>query len=425
MALGATGVAALARCNTRRVARTTIRAAASAAQLLALAGCAGDEPRATEPSGEARTEARAQAPEGSAAQRRDRGVRLVRFARFDAPIYVTAPPRDRRRVFVVERAGRVRIVRDGRTLSRPFLDISSDVSTDGERGLLSIAFAPDYEQSGTVYAYFNDRTGDVRIDELTRASGDANRVDPGTRREVIRVEHRRFSNHNGGTVQFGPDGLLYAAPGDGGGGGDPFKAGQDLGTLLGKLIRIDPRARAGRPYRVPRDNPFVSRQGARSEIYAYGLRNTYRFSFDRRSGDLTIADNGQEVVEEVDYARRGRGSGANFGWSVFEASRRFSGGSAPGHVRPVIERPHDSGVCSIIGGYVVRDRALGRAYGRYVYGDLCTGEVRSARLRTPRARGDRPLGVARVEGVVSFGEDGRGRVYVVAMGGQVYRLAAR
>ena len=404
--------------------RATIQTAFLAALLLALPSCATDGPQAAPPSSEPQSEPTTSAPDASAAQRRDRGVRLVRFARFDAPIYVTAPPADRRRVFVVERAGRVRIVRDGRTLARPFLDISSDVSTDGERGLLSIAFAPDYERSGKVYAYFNDRTGDVRIDELTR-SGDPNRVDPASRRQVIRVEHRQFSNHNGGTVQFGPDGLLYAAAGDGGGGGDPFKAGQNLGTLLGKLIRIDPRASGGRPYRVPRDNPFVGRQGARSEIYAYGLRNPYRFSFDRRGGDLTIADNGQEETEEVDYARRGRGAGANYGWSVFEASRRFSGGSAPGHVRPVIERSHDSGVCSIIGGYVIRDRALGRAYGRYVYGDLCTGEIRSARLRTPRASGDRPLGVARVQGVVSFGEDGHGRVYVVSMGGQVYRLAAR
>ena len=403
--------------------RPTIAAALLAALLAS--GCAIDGPSAAEPRAEPRAEPGTPAPEASAARRRDRGVRLVRFARFDAPIYVTAPPGDRRRVFVVERAGRVRIVRDGRTVSRPFLDISSEVSTDGERGLLSIAFAPDYERTGKVYAYFNDRTGDIRIDELSRADGDPDRVDPSSRRRVIAIEHRRYSNHNGGTVQFGPDGLLYAAPGDGGGGGDPFKSGQSLGTLLGKLIRIDPRASGGRPYRVPRDNPFVGRQGARPEIYAYGLRNPYRFSFDRRGGGIAIADNGQEEVEEVDYAPRGSGAGANYGWSVFEASRRFSSGSAPGHVPPVIERAHDTGVCSIIGGYVVRDRSLGRAYGRYVYGDLCTGEIRSARLHTPRASGDRPLGVGRVEGVVSFGEDASGRVYVVSMAGQVYRLAPR
>lgn len=378
-----------------------------------------NEPAATE------AEQRASAPEARAAQRRDRGVRLMRFARLEEPIYVTAPRGDRRRVFVVERAGRVRIVRDGRTLSQPFLDISGEVSTDGERGLLSIAFSPDYERDGKVYAYFTDRTGDIRIDELTRAGSDPNRVDAGSRRQVIAVEHRQYSNHNGGTVQFGPDGLLYAALGDGGGGGDPFKSGQNLGTLLGKLIRIDPTATGGRPYRVPRENPFAGRQGARPEIYAYGLRNPYRFSFDRTSGDLAIADNGQEEVEEVDFARRGRGAGANYGWSVFEASRRFSSGTAPGHVRPVIERSHSTGVCSIIGGYVTRDRSLGRAYGRYVYGDFCTGEIRSARLRAPRARGDRPLGVARVSAMVSFGEDGRGRLYVVSMEGQVYRLAPR
>jgi glucose/arabinose dehydrogenase len=344
---------------------------------------------------------------------------------FSSPIYVTAPPGDTHRLFVVERAGRIRVLRDGRKLKAPFLDISSNVRTDSERGLLSMAFAPDYTRSGRFYVYFTDLNGDIHIQEFRRSAGNPNRANSASGRNLLTIGHREFGNHDGGQLQFGPDGRLYAGVGDGGGGGDPHGHGQSLGTDLAKLLRIDPRKPSGgRPYGV-KGNPFVSRRGARPEIWAYGLRNPWRFSFDRRTGDLVIADVGQDTEEEVDFARRGTGRGANYGWNVFEGARRYSGGRAPGAVRPRLVHRHSAGYCSITGGYVVRDRALGSLYGRYVYGDLCKAGLRSVKLGRRRgASGDRGVGVS-VSQLVSFGEDARGRVYAVSLQGHVYRLAPR
>ncbi|MEX2195377.1 MAG: PQQ-dependent sugar dehydrogenase [Thermoleophilaceae bacterium] len=350
-------------------------------------------------------------------------LRLVRVGTFDSPTFVTAPPGDRNRVFVVEQGGTIRVVRNGRILRRAFLDIRRDVSSGGERGLLSMAFAPDYERSRRFYVYFTDRSGHTRVQEFLRSRRSADRADRRSRRQVL-FQRQPFPNHNGGQLQFGPDRLLYVGMGDGGSGGDPQGNGQDLGTFLGKVLRIDPRRRGGRRYTVPRSNPFRGRRGARPEIYAYGLRNPWRFSFDRRTGALTLADVGQSAVEEVNYLREGRARGANFGWNVFEGRRRFTAGSAPGHVRPVLQRLHTEGACSITGGYVVRDRALRALYGRYVYGDFCEPRIRSALLRSGRARGDRATGL-RVEGISSFGEDALGRVYVASLDGPVHRLAAR
>jgi glucose/arabinose dehydrogenase len=315
------------------------------------------------------------------------------------------------------------VLRNGKRLARPFLDISSDVRTDVERGLLSMAFARDYATSGRFYLYFTDNTGDIHIQELRRSAGDPDVADRSTRRNLLTIRHREFGNHNGGQLQVGPDGMLYAGTGDGGGGGDPHRNGQRLSVLLGKLLRIDPRPAAGRPYRIPRSNPFRRRRGARPQIWAYGLRNPWRFSFDRRTRALVIADVGQNEVEEVDYAPRG-GRGANYGWNVWEGRRRFSGGRARGHRPPVLTKLHSNGWCSITGGYVVRDRSLPGLYGRYVYGDLCKAGLRSARLRLARARGDRAVGV-RVGNLVSFGEDAAAHVYAVSLSGPVYRLAAR
>ena len=356
--------------------------------------------------------------EGGAAQ--SDGLRLVRVGTFASPTYVTAPPGDRRRVFVVEQGGTIRVIRNGRVLRRAFLDIRRLVSSGGERGL-SMAFAPDYARSRRFYVYYTDNRGHTRIEEFRRSRRSADRADRGTRRRVL-LQRQPFENHNGGQLQFGPDGLLYAGFGDGGGGGDPQGNGQRLSTLLGKLVRIDPRRRGSRRYTVPRSNPFRSRRGARDEIYAYGLRNPWRFSFDRRTGALTVADVGQSAVEEVNYLREGRGRGANFGWNVFEGRRRFAGGTAPGHVPPVLQRFHSRGACSITGGYVVRDRGLRSLYGRYVYGDFCDPQIRSARLRSGRASGDRATRL-RVAGLASFGEDARGRLYAASLDGPVYRLA--
>jgi glucose/arabinose dehydrogenase len=367
----------------------------------------------------------AAAAAGPPARDAAKAAKLVRIGKFSAPTYVTAPPRDRTRLFVVEKRGRIRVLHGRRKLASPFLDLRRRVRSSGnEQGLFSLAFAPDYDNTRRFYVCFTDGRGDVRIEEFRASSGNPDRADRGSRRLVLRVRHRSHENHNGGDLEFGPDDLLYAGFGDGGGARDPMRNGQDLGTLLGKIVRIDPRSSGGRPYTIPGGNPFRKRRGARGEIYAYGLRNPWRFSFDRSTGDLAIADVGQDDVEEVDFVPRGAGRGANFGWSRFEGRHRLHRGSAHGIVMPVIQRLHSRGNCSITGGYVVRDRRLPSLYGRYVYGDFCRSPLRSARLRRPAARGDRSVGV-RVPELSSFGQDGRGRVYAVSLGGNVYRLAPR
>ncbi len=353
-----------------------------------------------------------------------RGVRLRKVADFDAPVYVTSPPGDRARQFVVEQGGRVMVVRDGRKLRTPFLDIRGQVTAGGEQGMLSIAFPPDYADSGLFYVYFTDNDQNQRIVEYKRASAD--RADPGSARLVLRMPDRE-SNHNGGLLLFGPDGLMYVGTGDGGGGGDMHGArgnAQNLGSLLGKILRIDPRAGGGRPYQVPGSNPFVGRSGARGEVYSYGLRNPWRFAFDRRTGDLSIGDVGQNAYEEIDSVRRGAGRGANFGWRPFEGRSRYTDGeSAPGAIGPVVVRSHSDGNCSITGGVVVRDRSLSLR-GRYLFGDFCRGRIESARLTPGRARDVRNTSL-KVSSLSSFGEDAQGRVYVVSLEGPVYRIAPR
>jgi glucose/arabinose dehydrogenase len=329
----------------------------------------------------------------------------VRIGGFDSPTYLTAPAADKHRLFVVEQAGTIRVVRNGRKLARPFLDLRSDVSAGGERGLLSMAFAPGYASSRLFYVYFTGRDGDIHVQEFRASKGNPDVADPSSRRELLRIEHSEFANHNGGQLQFGPDGLLYAGVGDGGSEGDPRRYGQNRSVPYAKILRLDPAKRGGKP-----------------EVYAYGLRNPWRFSFDRKTDDLVIADVGQDAIEEVDFAPRGTGKGRNYGWSVFEGKSRYRSGSAPGAVAPVIQRFHSRGACSITGGYVVRDRSLGSLYGRYVYGDFCDPALRSARLRPGRAEGDRKIGL-RVPSLSSFGEDARARVYALSLEGPVYRLS--
>jgi glucose/arabinose dehydrogenase len=355
------------------------------------------------------------------------GVKLLDVGRFDQPVFVGAAPGDARRIFVVEQGGTIRVVRAGKRLSRPFLDVRRKTISGGEQGLLSIAFAPDYAKTRRFYVNYTDRRGTQSVVEYRRAKASSDRADATSARLVLRYDGVE-PNHNGGLLAFGPDKLLYIGTGDGGGANDQHgKRGnaQDLGSLLGKLLRIDPRRSGAKPYRTPPSNPFAGRAGARPEIYSYGLRNPWRFAFDRRTGDLAIADVGQDHVEEVDFAPKGRARGANYGWRPYEGTRRNFQEPAPGAVAPVLELSHADGNCSITGGYVVRDARIPALLGRYVYGDLCKGELRSARLSAGKADGDAAIpGLRKIEQLASFGEDARGRVYVVSLAGPVYRLAA-
>ncbi|MBS1871551.1 MAG: PQQ-dependent sugar dehydrogenase [Actinobacteria bacterium] len=353
------------------------------------------------------------------------GAKLTRIGTFAAPTYLTQAPGDARRLFVVEQAGRIRVVRDGRVLRAPFLDIRSKVVSGGEQGLLGLAFAPDYARSGRFYVDYTDVNGDTRIVEYRRGAS-RDRASPRSARQLL-FQDQPEDNHNGGQLAFGPDGLLYIGLGDGGGGDDQHGRignGQSLGTLLGKILRIDPRPRGRRPYRIPRGNPFVGRRDARPAIYAWGLRNPWRFSFDRATGDMAIGDVGQDHVEEVDFRRRGTARGVNFGWRAFEGTRVEDPSlHIRGDVKPVLEYTHDHG-CSVTGGYVIRDPRLPALDGRYVYGDYCQGDLLTAKLRQNGASERRPLDL-HVDALSSFGEDDAGHVYVVSLNGPVYRLDPR
>jgi len=356
-----------------------------------------------------------------------RGVALKKVSSFEAPVYVTGAPGFPRLLFVVEQPGRIAVLENGHRAG-DFLDIEGLVNYGGERGLLSVAFPPDYAASKRFYVYYTDSAGAIRIDEFRRRT--AIRADAGSRREVIRIPHPFNSNHNGGQLQFLGN-LLYFGTGDGGSGGDPPNNAQNKDVLLGKLLRIDPRASGGRPYTVPASNPFVGKPG-RDEIYSYGLRNPFRFSFDRTHGKprIAIGDVGQNRFEELDYTTVGRAGAANFGWDAFEGFSKYtdenSGTPDPGGtVKPIFAYPHSrDGSCSIIGGYVVRDPRLPGLRGRYVYADLCEGQLRSLVPHLKRASGDRKLGL-RVSSPSSFGEDQRHRLYVASLEGPVYRLVPR
>jgi glucose/arabinose dehydrogenase len=364
------------------------------------------------------------APSATAAA--GKGVTLDGVGTFDMPVFVTAPRGERRRIFVVEQGGTIRVVRAGKPQAAPFLDLRKQVLAGGEQGLLSMAFAPDYARTRRFYVDYTDLGGVQRVVEYRRSRSDPERADAGSARLVLRYDGIE-ANHNGGLVLFGPDGLLYVGTGDGGGANDQHGSrgnAQDLGRLEGKLLRIDPRRRGGRSYTVPSSNPFVGRSGARPEIYSYGLRNPWRFSFDRSTGDLTIGDVGQDAIEEIDFASKGEARGVNYGWRPFEGRRRNFDEPAPGAVPPVLDLTHKAGNCSVTGGYVVRDPALAALAGRYVYGDYCKGELRSARLAPGSASDDTSLGLKTVAQLSSFGEDALGRVYVISLSGPVYRLAA-
>ncbi|WP_404197521.1 PQQ-dependent sugar dehydrogenase [Streptomyces tauricus] len=315
-------------------------------------------------------------------------------------------------VWIAERAGTVRVLSD-QGLGQPVLDVSDETTTDGERGLLGIAFDKDFTH---FYISFTNLEGTSTVDEFAVQEG---KIQPDTRRTVL-TQTQPYANHNGGDIKFGPDEYLYIALGDGGAGGDPHGNGQNLDTLLGKLLRIDPRG--GEPYAIPPDNPFVDDPNAKDEIWAYGLRNPWRFSFDEGTGDLLIGDVGQSDWEEIDWAPADSDGGENYGWSQMEGNHPFRGGTEPeNHVPPVHEYDRSGLGCSVTGGYVYRGDKIADLKGRYVFSDYCDGTIRTLQIENGEVTGVSDLGVTAGE-VVSFVQGGDRELYVLASGGSVFRL---
>lgn len=339
------------------------------------------------------------------------GVRLMRVATLEQPLAMAVRPRDEA-LYVAQKTGRVVTIRDGEVDPRSVVDLSREVSQGGEQGLLGIAFSPD----GThLYTNHTDVDGNTRITEWEMED---NRADPDSRRQVLFVE-QPFSNHNGGNLVFGPDGYLYVGLGDGGSAGDPMGNAQSLRTLLGKMLRIDPRPDGGRSYGIPRDNPFRERAGVRPEIWAFGLRNPWRYSFDRETGELWIADVGQNAREEVNRRPADSAGGENYGWDALEGAQAFEGEEPPGAVPPVFDYGRDRGG-TVIGGYVYRGSQISGLAGAYVFGDLFKPELQALTMAGGEAS-VRGLGVE-VDNLVSFGEDGTGELYAISLSGPVFRI---
>jgi glucose/arabinose dehydrogenase len=353
---------------------------------------------------------------------------LQRVGRFDQPVYVAQPPRgEDGPLYVVEREGRVRaILPDGSLQPRPVLDIRRRVYTQGEGAMISVAFPHDFESSRLFYLTYAGRDHRLHLDEF-RMAPDGLRASPSSRRQVLAIDHPN-DVHWGGLAAFGSDRLLYLGTGD---GGPPYPiptTSQDPGSLLGKLLRIDPRRAGRRPYTLPRDNPFVGRRGA-DQVLALGLRNPWRYSFDSKTGDLWIGDVGDFAQEEVDHLPAAGVAGANFGWPNLEGTApKLEPKAPPGAIPPVLTykrtgKPDDP-YCAVTGGYVERDPAVPSLRGRYLYGDFCKGVIRSLKPDRGRVRDDRSTGLE-VPKLASFGEDASGRLYAVSLDGPVYRIVER
>lgn len=349
---------------------------------------------------------------GGEAALEDVALRLEPVVELDAPTVLAPRAGDGAALYIGERGGRVVRVVDGVVDDTPVLDIGDQITTDGERGLLGLDFSDDGRH---LFVSSTDRNGDSRLDAYRM---DGARADPTTRRSLLQVA-QPYANHNGGNVVTGPDGMLYYGLGDGGAAGDPLGNGQDTSTLLGAMLRIDPDGDADV---VPDDNPLVGDAGVRPEIWVYGLRNPWRFSFDRETDDLWIGDVGQGALEEIDRLAFDDAAGANLGWAVLEGTQRFGPGDAPDAVPPVFEYPHD-GRCSVTGGYVYRGAQIPALTGAYVYGDFCDGVVRALTLDGDQVAEQRALDL-QVSQLVSFGQDADGELYVLSLDGPVTRIVA-
>ena len=377
------------------------------------------------------------------------GFRLTQIGSFNEPTQIVQAPgrKNHKLLFLVEQGGRVIVLRNGVPQSRPFLDISERVLNSGEQGMLSLAFHPRYEQNRRLYVYFTDRQADNELVEFRRAKRSRVHANPRTARVVLHLSHPNFGNHNGGQLQFGPKRMLYVGTGDGGGGGDPPNNAQNIQSPLGKILRIDPlpgcakvskkkkrKCKARTPYRIPRGNPFVGRPGL-DEVFSVGLRNPYRFTFDSLTGAIAIGDVGQGCREEIDFRGAGRANGANFGWSRFEGTRTYDDSrDAPGAIFPILEYDNGSADPScpplggfsggaVIPGYVVRDPRLRHQYGRLLYTDYFSDEIRSLIPSEAGAGDDRSTGVTiPAEQPDSFGQTRGGVLWLVSHGGPIYRI---
>lgn len=338
------------------------------------------------------------------------------------PLFVTSPPGDSR-LFVVEQTGRIRVIKNGTLLDTPFLDLSGNITTGGdEEGLLGLAFHPSFGANGRFFVHYSQRSsGAIVIAEYHAASGSDVAETGGT--VLLTIPHDQARNHNGGMLAFGPDGKLYDGAGDGGAG--QSGNGQRTDVLLGKILRID--VDGAKPYAVPSDNPFAS-GGGRGEIWSYGLRNPWRFSFDRTTGDLYIGDVGEVSREEIDVATAGSGGGKglNFGWAIMEGNICSQGSNCnqAGLTPPVLDYDHSNGRCAVIGGYVYRGTAIPGLAGTYFYGDLCTGEVNSFKYQNGQAADQQAWSTLHTSSLTSFGEDAAGELYVVSREGTVSRIDA-
>jgi len=336
----------------------------------------------------------------------------------DQPVYVTAPVSDPR-LFIVEQPGRIRVVENGRLLDKPFLDIVDKVRSGGEQGLLSVAFHPQYRTNGFLFVNHTDKNGDTRIERYT-VSSDRNVADPRSAKVILSID-QRYSNHQGGLNLFGPDGMLYIGMGDGGSQGDPHGNGQNRNALLAKLLRIN--VDRGEPYLIPAANPYA-KGGGRAEIWAIGLRNPWRFSFDRFSGLLYIADVGGDRFEEVNVVPMSI-AGVNYGWNVMEGPQcsRSSGCDQTGLQKPALSyATHENSTCAIIGGSVYRGQKIPEIKGQYFYSDYCNSWLRSFGFADGKVTDQHEWPIGKLGSITSFGEDAQGELYICTSSGRVYRI---
>lgn len=386
---------------------------------LALAGCAKTDVKSTT------TEATSTEPEVSSTNIDTSepdlplpNLSTVQVAEFESPVGMGAAPTGSD-LYVIEQVGRVQLIRDGQPAGE-ILDISDRVIFEGEMGLLGIAISPDYKYMYLHYSGLDNGSGlddgTTYIDEYAFSAPGT--IDPSSRREVF-VQAQPYSNHNGGKITFGPDGYLYIALGDGGSADDPHGYGQDLSIMLGKLLRIDPRPNSeGDAYTIPSDNPFVDTPNARPEIYAYGLRNPWQFSFDRATGDVWIADVGQDQWEEINHVTAEELRGANFGWNAREGSHEFSGPRPDGAIDPVAEYEHTGDVCSVTGGFIYRGTQIPALYGVYLFADYCIDELWGLTSRSDGIYTFSP----EAPYVGAFGEDQQGELYMMSGSGGVLKI---